>query len=285
MERAAWRDTETIVVKIGGAKGNGWMGLLDDLAHLHEEGARIVLVHGGSAETDRLAAALGTPAQTLTSPSGHVSRRTDRGMLEVFAQATALMNRRLVEAARGRGLDAFGFSGLDGGSVRARRKHTVRTVVAGRPVIVRDQWTGKITGVRASLFHSLLGSRLLPVVAPMAVSERGEMLNVDGDRLAAAVAAALKADRLVILSNVEGLRRDPSDSRTFVPRVSSAQRPQAARWARGRMKRKVLAVDEALSQGVPIAIIAASTQEHPLASALAGGGTHFFTTRRRENET
>ncbi|MCB9832054.1 MAG: [LysW]-aminoadipate kinase [Planctomycetes bacterium] len=267
--------TDTIVVKIGGAAGNEQAGLLDDLVALGGDRGRIVLVHGGSAETDRLATALGHPSETLVSPQGQESRRCDRRTLEIFAQATALVNRRLVEEARGRGLDAFGLSGLDGGLVRARRKDTLRALIGGRPVIVRDDWTGRIESVRVEILERLLGLGLLPVVAPLASGVAGEMLNVDGDRLAAAIAVALRATRLVILSDVEGLRRRAVDPSSLVPRIGRGELVEAGRWAEGRMKKKVLGVEEALAGGVEVAIIATSRGERPLSAALAGGGSHF----------
>ncbi len=266
---------EIIVVKIGGAAGNEHEGLLDDLVELRSIGACVVLVHGGSAETDQLAAALGRPSEVLVSPQGQVSRRTDRATLEIFAQATALVNRRLVEAARGRGIDAFGLSGLDGGLVRAKRKAAVRAIVEGRPVIVRDEWTGKIEAVRIDLLGRLLDLGLLPVVAPIACGEGGEMLNVDGDRLAAALAVALGATRLVILSDVEGLRREARDPESVVRRIAAHDLVAAGDWAEGRMKKKVLGIEEALAGGVRGAIIATSRGERPLISALQGAGSHF----------
>ncbi|MEZ6196034.1 MAG: [LysW]-aminoadipate kinase [Planctomycetota bacterium] len=268
--------TRPVVVKIGGAEGNDAVPLLEDLrARVVDGGERIVVVHGGSGETDRLAHALGRPPRTLVSPQGHESRDVDRDALETFAMATALVNRRLVESARGLGLDAFGLSGLDGGIVRARRKEAVRAVVDGRDRIVRDQWTGRVIGVRAEILRGILARDVVPFVAPLAAGEGGEMLNVDGDRLAAALAVALDARALVILSNVEGLRADPADPASTLRELDLSQLDLAHRAAAGRMKRKVLAVEEALLGGVPRAIIASSAAPRPLSTALAGGGTQF----------
>lgn len=266
---------EIIVAKIGGAEGNENAGLLADLARRHDGERAVLVVHGGSGETDRLMAALGREPRTLVSPSGHVSRMTDRATLEVFCQATALVNRRLVEAARGAGIDAFGISGLDGGLVRARRKDSVRAVVGGRQRVVRDQWTGRITGVRAELMESLLRSGMIPFVAPLACGENGEMLNVDGDRLAAALAAALGASALVLLTNVDGLRADAEDASSVIDVVDSSELERARACARGRMLRKVLAAEEALTAGVPRVVISSSAGPQPLEAALAGSGTTF----------
>ena len=114
----------------------------------------------------------------------------------------------------------------------------------------------------------------VPVLPPMASSDDG-LLNVDGDRAAAAVAGALGADTLVILSNVRGLYRDFPDEESFVSRVEFAQLGTALNWAQGRMKRKVLAAQEALAQGVTRVVIADGRGSSAVSRALAGEGTWF----------
>ena len=108
------------VVKIGGADGVPLEPLCADLARAHAAGRRIVLVHGGSGETDRLAAALGVAQEQIVSPSGQVSRRTDRATLEVFVQATALVNRKLVELLGADRADRLRRFHQIGGTVRRR---------------------------------------------------------------------------------------------------------------------------------------------------------------------
>ena len=117
------------------------------------------------------------------------------------------MNRRLVESLLGRGIDAFGASGLDGGLVRARRKSAARAVVDGRTVVVRDQWTGKIVAVRAGLLRSLLRMGVLPVIAPLGAGRDGETFNINGDTAAGAVAGAVGGVRRVEVVRV-GSSRD-----------------------------------------------------------------------------
>jgi acetylglutamate/LysW-gamma-L-alpha-aminoadipate kinase len=263
----------TLVIKIGGAAGISADGLLDDLAALAGGGDRIVLVHGGSDETSRLQEALGRPAEFLTSPSGHVSRRTDRPALETFAMATALINRRLVEGLAARGIRGFGLSGLDGRLVTAERKGSVRAVVDGRVVVLRDEWTGRPARVDAGLLTMLLERGLMPVLAPLAISEAGEMLNVDGDRLAGAVAAALGSETLVILSNVPGLLENVEDPGSVVAHVPGAELERAEGLARGRMRKKVLGAREALEGGVRRVVIGDARHGTPVTDALGGAGT------------
>lgn len=262
----------TLVLKIGGARGIGGDALLDDLAEQATRGP-IVVVHGGSDETTRLQERLGRPAEFVTSPSGQVSRRTDRDALEAFAMATALVNRRLVEGLAARGVRAFGLSGLDGGVLRARRKSAVRAVVDGRVRVLRNEWTGRPTGADALLLRALLDAGCVPIVAPLARGEAGEMLNVDGDRAAGHLAGALGAATLAILTNVPGLLADVDDETSLVRFVSREEFDDAETLARGRMRKKLMGAREALEAGVERVVIADARRERPVAAALQGIGT------------
>lgn len=261
------------VVKIGGAEGIGIDALCSDLVALWRSGWRGIVVHGGSDATNRLATDLGHPPEFVTSVSGHVSRRCDRRTVEIFAQATALINRRLVERLQGAGLDAFGLSGLDGRALKAGRKAAIRVVQNGRQRILRDEWTGRPTGCNVRLLRTLLDLGHLPVVAPIGCGEAGEMLNVDGDRAAAIIARDMNASRLVILSNVPGLMRSFPDPESVVAHVPASHIEQAAAWAEGRMRKKVLGAREALDGGVDSVVIASAEAASPLTNALAGSGT------------
>jgi acetylglutamate/LysW-gamma-L-alpha-aminoadipate kinase len=262
-----------LVIKIGGAAGLDYDALCRDIANLWQAGQRMVIVHGGSAETNRLAEQLDHPPRFVTTAAGHTSRYTDRRTLEIFAMATALINRTLVERLQTIGVNAFGLSGLDGGLLAARRKDTIRVIENGRQRILRDDWTGTPQRVNADLLHLLLAQGYLPVVAPLATSEQGAMLNVDGDRAAAAIAGALHAETLLLLSNVAGLLRHFPDETTLVPQLRRAELEQATEWAQGRMKKKLLGAAEALNGGVNQVIIGDGRQTAPIQAALAGAGT------------
>lgn len=264
-----------IVVKIGGAAGIDYEGLCNDLASLWADGQQIVLVHGGSAATDKLAEQLGHPTRTIVTPSGHVSRYTDRPTLEIFAMATARINRLLVEQLQRRGVNALGLSGIDGGMLQARRKAVLRSVEEGRVRIIRDDWTGSVTTVNTQMIGSIMNCGYLPVIAPIALSEQGEMLNVDGDRAAAAIAGAVDADALLLLSNVCGLMEHFPDERSIVAHVPATKLEQAMDWAAGRMRKKVMATQEALAAMVPTVVIGDARRGQPIQDALKGHGTTF----------
>ena len=130
-----------------------------------------------------------------------------------------------------------------------------------------------------TLLHQLLDAGYMPVIAPLALSHEGECLNVDGDRAAAAVASALHASALVLLTNVPGLLRNPDDPSTLIRAIPAAQLTDSMEYARGRMRKKLLGAQEALHGGVPRVLIAASLQD-----ALNGAGTTIETTRQEDRE-
>ncbi len=111
------------------------------------------------------------------------------------------------------------------------------------------------------------------MIAPVAVSQAGEALNVDADRAAAMVAAALKAETLLLLTAVPGLMEKFPDASTLIKHIPQAKLPAALEMAQGRMKKKVLGAEEALQGGVGKVIIADGRVEKPISAALAGNGT------------
>jgi acetylglutamate/LysW-gamma-L-alpha-aminoadipate kinase len=264
----------TIVVKLGGTEGVDFSAICADVAALLQQGQRFVLVHGGSAEANTLGEALGAPPKFITSPSGYTSRYTDRKTLEIFVMAVnGKVNTLLVEQLQRLGVNALGLSGLDGRLLLATRKEAIQSIENGKRLIIRDDYTGKIEQVNVALLRTLLDGGYLPVVAPVAVSQKGEALNVDADRAAAMVAAALQAETLILLTAVPGLMRSFPDESTVIPHIPPNKLEEALNYAEGRMKKKVLGAQEALQGGVKRVIIADGRIEAPISSALAGRGT------------
>jgi acetylglutamate/LysW-gamma-L-alpha-aminoadipate kinase len=263
-----------LVVKIGGAAGNNMATVCADLAALVKSGRPAVLVHGGSDETNTVSEKLGHPPKFVTSPSGFTSRYTDRETLEIFAMVTSgKINTLLVEKLQALGVNAFGLSGVDGRLMEAKRKEAVRAVENGRVRVLHDDHTGTVEKVDAALLHMLLSAGLTPVVAPLAVCAEGVALNVDADRAAAMIAGALRAESLVLLTNVPGLMRKFPDESTLIPNIHRAKLEEALQFAEGRMKKKVLGAGEALGGGVGRVIFADSRIPSPITAALAGKGT------------
>jgi acetylglutamate/LysW-gamma-L-alpha-aminoadipate kinase len=264
-----------LVVKAGGGEGLDMEAVCTDIAEQVAQGEQVVLVHGGSYQTNVISEKLGHPPRFVTSVSGHVSRYTDRETLEIFAMVVAgRVNKLLVERLQGLGVNALGLSGPDGRLLVGRRKSSLKIVENGKRKVLRGEWSGVIQQVNVSLLRLLLDRGYTPVIAPLAISHEGEMVNVDGDRAAAAVAAALQAETLVLLSNVPGLLRDFPDEDTLIPLVEQGQIEEyLERYAQGRMKRKLLGAKEAMARGVRRVIIADGRVQNPVRRALAGVGT------------
>jgi len=267
-------NNEITVVKLGGTEGVDFSAICADAVELLKQGRRLVFMHGGSAEANALGEGLGTPPKMITSPSGYTSRYTDRKTLEIFLMAVnGKVNSLLTEQLQMMGVNAFGLCGLDGKLLQAIRKESVQSIENGKRKIIRDDYTGKIEKVNSELLLMLLNAGYMPVIAPVAVSEKGEALNVDADRAAAMVAAALKAETLLLLTAVPGLMKNFPDESTLIRQLPQSQLAAASEAAQGRMKKKVLGAGEALEGGVQRVIIADGRIQNPISNALAGNGT------------
>lgn len=265
-----------IVIKIGGGQGIEITPILTEVAELVRSGTRVVLVHGGSHETNTLSEKLGHPPKFITSPSGHTSRRTDRTTLEIFEMVyCGKINKGIVEQLRRHGVDAVGLSGIDGGLWQGSRKEAIRAVDEGRVLIIRDDLTGTVDHVDTRLLHLLLDDGRTPVLTPPAITPDGIAMNVDADRAAARTAAALGAQELLLLSNVPGVLRDPSDRSSLIQHADAAGMATVRAAAQGRMKNKVLAAEDARNGGVPRVVIGSANGERAISRARAGAGTVF----------
>jgi acetylglutamate/LysW-gamma-L-alpha-aminoadipate kinase len=264
-----------IVVKAGGSAGLDTEAVCADIAELVKEGEQVVLVHGGSHETNTISEKLGHPPRMVTSASGYASRYTDRETLEIYAMVTGgRINKLLVERLQQLSANAIGLSGLDGRLLEGKRKSALRIVEDGKTKVLRGEYSGMIERVNVALLLSLVGGGYTPVVAPLAISYESEALNVDGDRAAAAIGSALKAQSLIILSNVPGLLREVHDETSLISHIPLSQaQDHLDRYAQGRMKRKMLGAIEALRDGVGRVILADGRVNQPVHRALAGQGT------------
>jgi acetylglutamate/LysW-gamma-L-alpha-aminoadipate kinase len=262
------------VVKCGGNPAVDAARVCAGVARLVRAGELVVLAHGGSGETDRLAAALGVPQRRLVSPAGIASRHTDAATLDALTMALAgRVKPRLVARLLHLGVAAVGLTGVDGGLLWARRKAAHRAVVDGRVVVVRDDRTGRIEQVGVRLLRTLLEAGYVPVVSPPALAEGGEIVNADADRAAAAMAVALGAARLLLLTGAPGVLRDERDETSVMASCELSPDGGGAPPPSGGMGLKLIAAREALTGGVPRVVIADGRVPDPVGDALAGIGT------------
>jgi [amino group carrier protein]-L-2-aminoadipate 6-kinase len=263
-----------LVVKVGGGKGISLEAVCQDVSVLVGRGERLILVHGASHETNLLSTTLGKPPRFVTSISGVESRYTDRETLEIFNMAyVGKMNKLFVERLQQLGVNAVGLCGADGRSMEGERKAAIKVIENGKRKVLRDDFTGRVEKINTALLTLLLDHGYTPVLCPPGLSYESEIINVDGDRAAAVLAAAFKAKVLVILSNVPGLLRDVNDANSLVRRIDKAHMSSYMDLAQGRMKKKVMGAAEALEQGVGTVILGDARLEHPIQHALQGQGT------------
>ena len=265
-----------LVVKLGGGEGLDMPRACRELAEIARQ-RPLVIVHGVSARMNQMCNDLGVAVRTISSPNGHSSRYTDARTRDIYVAAARSVNTEIVEWLGGYGIQAQGIA--DNVVLSGERKDAIRAVVDGRVRIIRDDYTGTISGVNGARIRDLLARGIVPVLPPMALSADG-LLNVDGDRAGAAIAASLAADTLIILSNVRGLLRDVQDSNSLISEVQFHQLETAMNYAEGRMKRKVLGAEEALNGGVQRVIIGDGRIPNPVSNALNGAGTSFYNRER-----
>ena len=256
-----------IVIKMGGSilKEGASTDLVADLKAVLAEN-KVVLAHGGGAEVTEIASKLGKQQKFIMSPEGFRSRYTDKETIEIYTMVMAgKINKQIVLALQSQGIPAVGLSGLDAKMLQAERKKRLIAVdEKGRKRVMDGGYTGKINTVNTDLLQLLLSNGYVPIVTPIAISEEFEPLNVDGDRTAAIVAGALRADKLILLTDVQGLMLKGQR----IPKLVASEVKEVLPSIGAGMSTKVHAGLEALNEGVGEIIITSGTGKNPISSAL-----------------
>ncbi len=261
------------VVKIGGSDAIDYEAFLEDLAG-HENW---ILLHGGSHELDRISEELGHPPRFVESVSGYTSRYTDEETVDLINMVyPGKMNKFIVEKLQQIGVNAFGFSGLDGRVLECKRKSSLKIKKDGKKVVLRGEHSGIIKRVNKEPIEALLSAGYSPVLTIPAVTFDGTAVNVDGDRAAAEVARAFSADKLLLLSDVPGLLKDIEDEETLIEKIDYEEIERySEEYAEGRMKKKLLGAGEAIESGVGSVVLGDGTTDKPVTDALSGAGTEI----------
>ncbi|MEM3150897.1 MAG: [LysW]-aminoadipate/[LysW]-glutamate kinase [Candidatus Nezhaarchaeales archaeon] len=259
-----------IVIKIGGDLLKGGKlneDLINDMKSV-KSGENIVVVHGGGDIVTEIAEKLGKKQVFVTSPEGFKSRYTDRETAAIYAMVMAgKLNKEITVALQSRGLPALGISGLDGGLLKAERKKKLVIIdERGRKRIIEGGYTGRIISVDTQVLTPLMEAGFIPVVAPVALGDEYEILNVDGDRAAANIAGALKANALILLTDVEGVMVNE----VLVKEVHLNDVDSLIRKLGPGMITKMYAAAEAVRLGASKSIITSGLKAAPITSALAG---------------
>ena len=263
------------VVKIGGAEGNELGSLMSELAIRTANGEKWVLVHGASGIMDRLCRERGVEVRMVTSPSGYRSRYVGEKERILFREAALSYGAKIQKTLSDFGAPAKFLDPENTEGVFAERKDILREYSEGRTRILRGNYSGTITSVESENIIQASNNGFIPILPPLGLdSKSGLSLNIDGDRLAAAVAGAIKADILVILSNIPGLMKNINEPESLIKnRSDEGSWEKLEDYAKGNMKRKLLACREAFELGIPRIYLADGRVKEPLGNAERGNGT------------
>ncbi|MBI5634666.1 MAG: acetylglutamate kinase [Nitrospirae bacterium] len=196
---------KTFVIKYGGAaqtKDELKESFAKDVAMLNFIGIRIVIVHGGGPKISATMEKMGKKPAFVQG-----QRVTDQETMDIVEMVLGgLVNKEIVSLINRHGGRAVGLSGKDGGLITAQKK-TIRKVTpeTGVSEIVDLGLVGEVTRIDPSILDGLEKSGFIPVIAPIGMGPKGQTLNINADYVASAVAAALKAEKLILLTDVAGL--------------------------------------------------------------------------------
>ena len=263
---------KTFVVKAGGgvfADSSATRVLVEQIAILHYFGVRVVLVHGGGPQLTELSAALGVPTRMVEG-----RRVTDQQAIDVTSMVlNGLINTRVLGICRDLNIEAVGISGVDAGLVRAHRRAPMKT---GSGEIVDFGFVGDIDQVDTSVLKKLLDNGLMPVVSPLSADESGTLLNINADTVAAALGAALGAEKLILCTGAPGILGELSDPGSLISYTDLAglrRLREEGRIAEGMLP-KAKAIEDALRGGVRrVHVISYSAQDSILAEVFTNEGT------------
>lgn len=257
----------TFVVKLSGSilgDERARASLAQDIALLHDVGIKVVVVHGGGPQLDAFSEKLGLAREVVAG-----RRVTDASTQELARMVfKGLINTDLVGALQSYGVQAVGLSGGDGGTIVGHKRpaRPVRDPSTGAERLVDYGFVGDIDQVDTSLLHLLLEKGMIPVIAPLVGTPQGTLLNVNADTVAARLAMALGAEKLILCTTVPGLLEDLQDPRRLVSYgdVETVEELIGRGAISGGMLPKLAAVNEALRGGVRRVHIIDGTRPHSL---------------------
>ncbi|MHA1238889.1 MAG: [LysW]-aminoadipate/[LysW]-glutamate kinase [Candidatus Odinarchaeia archaeon] len=255
-----------LVVKIGGTIIDGDLTNLAADTKKNSEKHSIAYVHGGAKIVSEISKKMGKEPEFIVSPSGSRSRYTDEETIKIYEMAMAgSANKKIVKAFLSAGIPAVGLSGLDGKLLVAQRKKKLKVVRNGKIFLIEGGYTGKIVEVNPKLLEILMNGGYMPIIASLALGKEWEALNVDADRAAANVAGGLKADTLLLLTDVPGVL---DENKKTIKELTYEEAKQMRKNVGFGMEKKLLAAVEALEAGVSQVIISSGTVEEPITKAL-----------------
>lgn len=266
-----------VVIKIGGALiAENFQNVVKDITNLYlnyKDKYTLIILHGGGPQINETLRKMGKDPKYFQTPSGFRTRHTDQEAIEAAIMALGgLNNKRLTEALQKEGINAFGFTGIDGGTIEAKRKKKILILHKGKRIMKRGEYSGKVNKVKKDIIQYLLKRDYLPIIGSLAKSEEGEILNVDGDRAAGHVANALNAEILISLTDVEGIYRNFEEKDSLIDEIRVNQLEELLEELRGGMKKKAYAALEAFevdkNETLKRVVISSGLSEEPIFDVL-----------------
>ena len=282
---------QMFVVKLSGKvteNQENLTSLAEELALLHQVGIRICVVHGGGKQLSELATRLGVE-QTIIEGR----RVTDDATLEMAKMIFAgKINTDILAALRHRGIEAVGLSGVDGNIVHAERRPPKE--ILNRETGVRDKvdfgHVGDVVRINTRLLTVLLDHGYLPVISSLGADAGGMVFNINADTIASEIAVQLKAEKLIMLSDVDGIYLTSGDLDTKLSRLTAAEAREliSSGAATGGMIPKLQSIGVLLERGVHSAHIISGTKRNALLSEIftdKGTGTMIVATDYTDKST
>ena len=281
---------QTFVVKLSGKvteSQENLTSIAEELALLHQVGIRICVVHGGGKQLSELATRLGVE-QTIIEGR----RVTDDATLEMAKMIFAgKINTDILAALRHRGIEAVGLSGVDGNIVHAERRPPKE--ILNRETGVRDKvdfgHVGDVVRINTRLLTVLLDHGYLPVISSLGADAEGMVFNINADTIAAEIAVRLHAEKLIMLSDVDGIYLTSGDLDTKLSRLTATEAREliSSGAATGGMIPKLQSISLLLERGVHSAHIISGTKRNALLSEIftdKGTGTMIVATDYTEKQ-
>jgi acetylglutamate kinase len=270
---------QTFVVKLSGKATEdhaNLSSLAEELALLHQVGIRICVVHGGGKQLSELALRMGVEQRIIDG-----RRVTDDATLEMAKMIFAgKINTEILAALRNRGVEAVGLSGVDGNIVHAERRppRELLNRETGIRAEVDFGHVGDVVKINARLLMVLLGEGYLPVISSLGADDEGTIFNINADTIAAEIAIQLRAEKLILLSDVDGLYLRPGDLATKLSQLTANEADALIKGgsATGGMIPKLQSICELLRRGCHSAHIISGTNRNALLSEIftdSGTGT------------
>ncbi len=227
------------IIKIGG-------GVLNELDEFEKISKSEIIVHGGSDFVDDLFKKVGKEIKRIKSLSGVEFRYTPYEDIDLFLMGMMKANKRIVKYLQSQGIDCVGLSGLDLRIIRGKRKEILKAKIDGKRKVIRDDQSGNISSIDKEKLMDIkeIGT---PVLAPIAMDENFNPLNIDGDKLAYNVAKKFEAKELIFLSETALLSEDK-----VVEEVDREDLEHIEGSVEGGMKRKLITARKALDDGVEV---------------------------------